>query len=246
MGYIYFKGTGGLEANINEAIRYFTLSAEQGHAIAQFILGTLYLFGNGVSLNFTESFKYFRSSADQGNDLALIYLGYSYRYGYGVPQDDAEAFKYYKLAADKRNNLGLWEVGRAYCEGRGVSLNFSEGIKYLKSSAEQGFYKAYRSLGEYLEKQNDFETAFYYYKLAADKGGDEKSHLKVGTFLLNEKGVKQNFEEAVKYIQVSADQKNYYALYWMGQCYLGGKGVPIDHTKAFQYFKEAADLIGKK
>jgi uncharacterized protein len=41
--------------------------ADQGDATAQYILGRMYLDGNGVSQNYAEAVKWFRLSADRGD-----------------------------------------------------------------------------------------------------------------------------------------------------------------------------------
>ena len=58
-----------------EAVRLFHLSAEQGNAEAQFILGTMYASGRGVPQDYKEAVKWYRLSAEQGHGICTIQLG---------------------------------------------------------------------------------------------------------------------------------------------------------------------------
>jgi len=56
--------------NYAEAIKWYRKAAEQGHAIAQKNLGTMYSKGKGVRQNYVRAHKWFSLAASQGNDLA--------------------------------------------------------------------------------------------------------------------------------------------------------------------------------
>jgi uncharacterized protein len=57
--------------------------ADQGDATAQYILGRMYLDGNGVSQNYAEAVKWFRLSADRGDADAQNSIGTMYEHGLG-------------------------------------------------------------------------------------------------------------------------------------------------------------------
>ena len=73
--------------------------AEQGDANAQFILGNMYLKGEGVAKKDAEAVKWYRLAADQGNADAQHNLGLKYAKGEGVPKNDVEAYFWWNLAA---------------------------------------------------------------------------------------------------------------------------------------------------
>ena len=54
-----------------EALRWFRLAAEQGHAAAQYNLGFMYRTGRGVPENPGEAIRWWRLAAEQGNAGAL-------------------------------------------------------------------------------------------------------------------------------------------------------------------------------
>ena len=75
------------------ALREWKPLAEQGHAVAQYNLGLMYRYGDGVSQNNKTATKWFRVAAEQGYADAQYSLGLTYRYGEGVPRDDTTAVK---------------------------------------------------------------------------------------------------------------------------------------------------------
>ena len=68
--------------------------AEAGDAVAQYYLGNMYDYGQGVRQDYAEAVKWYRLAADQGDASTQYNLGYMYRNGVGVPQDYAEALKW--------------------------------------------------------------------------------------------------------------------------------------------------------
>jgi len=95
--------------------------AEQGSAEAQFILGTMYLGGQGVSQNDAQTLAWYRKAADQGHAAALYFLGTMYAAGQSVPQDDAQAIIWYRKAAAQGHKAAQLELEWIYNHGRGIS-----------------------------------------------------------------------------------------------------------------------------
>ncbi|MBF0159905.1 MAG: SEL1-like repeat protein [Magnetococcales bacterium] len=89
----------GQQHNHREAIKWFRLAAEQGHAQAQNNLGNLYRKGHGTQTNYQEALEWYRRSAAQGYANAQNNLGNMYRIGEGVDQNHQEALYWYRLAA---------------------------------------------------------------------------------------------------------------------------------------------------
>ena len=73
--------------------------AEQGHPQAQFRLGCLYTFGQGVPQDYAMALRLYRLAADQGDADAQNNLGGMYAEGLGVPADPVEAYMWFELAA---------------------------------------------------------------------------------------------------------------------------------------------------
>lgn len=96
LGMMYAKGQ-GVKQNYPEAVRWFSLAAEQGHAGAQFQLGLSYVKGEGVPQDYNFAAKWYRLAADQGNNLAQVGLGMLYRDGLGVARDYVQAYMWFTV-----------------------------------------------------------------------------------------------------------------------------------------------------
>ncbi len=118
----------GLAAEVRgdygKAVRSYRLSADQGHARAQFNLGFMYDMGRGVPQDYTQAVKWYRLSADQGHAGAQGILGAMYDSGRGVPQDYAQALKWYRLAADQGGAIAQKNLGAMYAQGKGVPQDY--------------------------------------------------------------------------------------------------------------------------
>ncbi len=73
--------------------------AAEGDARAQFSLGLMYVFGQGVAEDFAEATKWFGRAADQGHASAQFNLGVMYAYGRGVPQEYVLAHMWFNLGS---------------------------------------------------------------------------------------------------------------------------------------------------
>ena len=94
--------------------------AEQGYAFAQYNLGIMYEYGNGVPKDYAEAVKWYRLSAEQGYAISQYSLGLMHINGYGVLKDKAEAVKWWRLSA---------EQGYAYAQGMlGIMYELGEGV----------------------------------------------------------------------------------------------------------------------
>ncbi len=99
LGTLYYHGL-GVEKNLVEAMKWFTLAAEKGNAKAQVSLGTMYLTGDGTSKNHKEAFRWLKLAAEQGDALGQAKLGLAYMKGKGVYQDRVLAHMWLSLAID--------------------------------------------------------------------------------------------------------------------------------------------------
>ena len=91
----YFKG------DYATAVRLLRQAADNGGAMAQYVLGDMYERGEGVPKDYATAAAWYRKAADQGLALAQYYLGDLYEEGKGVPQDYATAAAWYQKAADQ-------------------------------------------------------------------------------------------------------------------------------------------------
>ena len=74
--------------------------ADRGDANAQFTLGFMYDYGQGVRRNAIEAIWWYRKAAEQGSAVAQFTLGGIYESGRGAPKDLIAAYRWYSLAAE--------------------------------------------------------------------------------------------------------------------------------------------------
>ena len=91
--------------DIEKALSFLQLSADQGNQFAQYQLGKLYLGENeDIPRDIEKALSFLQLSADQGNQFALYQLGRLYFHGdEGIPKDMDKALFYLQTSADLGN-----------------------------------------------------------------------------------------------------------------------------------------------
>ena len=129
--------------------------AEQGYAFAQYNLGILYEYGNGVPKDYVEAVEWYRLSAEQGYAISQYSLGLMYSNGYGVLKDKAEAVKWWRLSA---------EQGYVYAQGMlGIMYELGEGVLKDDITAHMWYNIAsgngHKSAGDWRDGRAGFMSA---------------------------------------------------------------------------------------
>ena len=234
----------GSPENLTSSFPYLKLSADQGNADLQCVIGNMYFYGEGVPQDFEAALRYYMLSADQQHMDAQFSLGTMYYKGEGVPQDFEAALRYYKLSADQGNPHAQSNLGGMYYKGEGVLRNLEEGLRYYKLSADQGNSNAQFSLGLIYRYGDgvpqDLNEAFRYFKLLADQGRVDVQSIVAGMYLYGQ-GVSKDLKEAFRYYKLSADQGDAYAQYVLSEIYHKGEGTKADFEKAGYYLRLSAD-----
>jgi uncharacterized protein len=124
-GVDYLKGFAAYgSGDYATALREWKPLAEQGDAIAQYLVGVMYDEGQGVPQNYWTALKWYTLAAEQGNTVAQHKMGVMYDEGKGVPQDYKTAVKWYKLAAEQGNADAQGNLAVMYAFGRGVLKDY--------------------------------------------------------------------------------------------------------------------------
>ena len=93
----------GVTQDYKTTAKWYTLSAEQGYAKAQYNLGFMYDNGKGVAQDYKAAVKWYTAAAEQGAAGAQSNLGVMYEYGLGVIQSFVKAHAWYNIAASSGN-----------------------------------------------------------------------------------------------------------------------------------------------
>ena len=127
------------------ALRLWRPLANQGHVLAQVMLGAMYFWGQGVPQDYAEAASWSRKAADQGHVDAQGVLGVLYYAGQGVPQDYAEAASWSRKAADQGHALAQRNLGAHYYDGQGVPQDYLQAHKWFNLAAAGGNKDAAKS-----------------------------------------------------------------------------------------------------
>ena len=96
--------------------------AEQGDASAQYNLGKMYRFGQGVPQDYGKAVEWYRKAAEQDHAQAQFNLGVVYYFDRGVPQDYTKAAEWFRKAAEQGQVDAQFTLGLMYRNGQGCLL----------------------------------------------------------------------------------------------------------------------------
>jgi hypothetical protein len=118
-------------------IDWYKKAAEAENPEAQYVLGELYLKGDGLPRSFPAAAQMFRRAAEKGNLARAQYaLALLYQRGLGVPKSDVEAVLWWQKAADQNFMPAITWVGLSLLEGRGIQKDEEAARKMLERAAE--------------------------------------------------------------------------------------------------------------
>ena len=109
--------------------------AEAGNAVAQTVMGAMYLSGHGVVRDQARALDWFRRAADQGHIGAQFKLGELYATGEGITQSDVQAERWFERAASNGHPDAQYLLGQRHelsgDAGREAALDW-----YRKAAAQ--------------------------------------------------------------------------------------------------------------
>ncbi len=156
-----------------KAFNIFKISAKNGVAVAQCMVGLMLFNGVGVISNKVESAKWIKKAAHQGNTQAESMLGYQYMYGEGVRNNDGLAAMYLERAAKKNDALSQCRLAVLLYIGSGVKQDKGRAMKLWNLAAAAGNKEAREILDRMnstTEKYASLGGKAYCTKISEDDG----------------------------------------------------------------------------
>jgi TPR repeat protein len=141
------------------ALREFHQHAEEGDGIAQYNIGRMYFYGQGVPQDYTEALKWYKRAAERGDATALYSVARMYKAGMGVRQDYIEAMNWFRRAAELGHGDSQAHLGIMYYVGMRVSRNYIKALKWLNIAASLGVDMASRYGGIVAERMTRTQIA---------------------------------------------------------------------------------------
>jgi len=223
LGVMYEKGK-GVEKNLKKAKKWFQFAAEQGLAKAQYNLGLMYAKGKGVEKDYSKAIKWMTLAADQGNGKAQTNLGWMYETGKGVPRDTQKALSLYQLASDqglakaqeklnlllKKNKENLQERSNDLKEFVSLKEKHPEETKDLHTNSslhpELNEIQPEKSSKTATTSETALTTEQEQPNLISTKKAEAQIHFGLGMRFENGVGVPQDYNEAIRWYRLAADQ----------------------------------------
>lgn len=172
---------------------------------------------------------------------AVNNLGEMYRDGEGVEKDPDEALRLFKIAEEYENAYAFYNLALIE-EEKG---NDYKAHTYYVKAAAKGHVAAIYEEGLYYWNENNKARNYGAdnFKKAAEKG-HAWAYFNLGKCYYYGKGVKQSYQEAIKYFTLASDAGIGIAKEMLGYCYYFGTGVPEDRATAYKLFKEGYSIAG--
>jgi TPR repeat protein len=231
------------------------LSAEQGNANAQALLGRNYLYGWQTDKNQKEGEKWLMLATKQDDNAPRIWAqGVCYAEGINdFVKSPPKAFTCYQRASEIGYAPAQCSLAECYetqfgmdaDESVGMSVHrLAETIRLYRLAAKQGYAAAQCKLAAcYLfgkgVKKNKIE-AVKLFILAAEQGL-AAAQCNLGWCYDKGIGVNKSGKDAIKFYRLAAEQGNVYAQHNLGTCYKEGReGVMKDKREAINWYRLAA------
>lgn len=127
--------------------------SEGGDVTAQYYIGCMNFFGEGLAKDYRAGIKWYTAAAEHGHIHAAAMLGSLYNYGPNVPwhsevpTDLVAAVRWLRVAVKGDDPSGENTLATLYRNGRGVPKDLEEAARLYRLAAEQGDSDAQSSLG---------------------------------------------------------------------------------------------------
>lgn len=121
--------------NSKMAAEWYKKASEHGHTEAQFLLGKMYLEGDGVEKSPSDAVLWIRKSAENGYVGAEFKLAEMYRHGEVLRKDYNSALRWYRNSVENGDVRAIHAVGAIY-ESTG---DFNQAIAFYKKAAEKDY-----------------------------------------------------------------------------------------------------------
>ncbi|MFP6782643.1 MAG: tetratricopeptide repeat protein [Gammaproteobacteria bacterium] len=132
---------------VKEAVDWALKSADQGHGLAQTLVGGYSLAGFHVNQDANEALRWFKLAANQGAAVGELGLGRLYLIGLNDFQPDPEkALVPLTAAYEAGMEIAAYDLGIMFRDGTGVKKDLDKAREYLKFAADRGIQGAQKDL----------------------------------------------------------------------------------------------------
>ncbi len=238
LGIMYKSGI-GIKKDDQEALRWFSLSAEQNCMTAQYYLGSLFEEGRIVDKDMSQALFYYQEAARLGEIEAQLKVAALSE----ERQDIEKALIFYLTAATSGCAEAQYHVARLLLDnGNGTQNVEKEAFHWLMLAVNNGYLPALTKLGElFLDGRivkKDIKQGFDCLWAAA-KRSDPQAQFIIGCYYQEglEGALGINRKAAYEFYRLAAEQGNPLAQNNIGCLLERGWGIPPNLKKAALYYK---------
>ena len=130
LGLMYQDGD-GVAKNLDEAVRWYTKSADLDYKEAQYTLGALVFQRQIQTISYPQAVTYYEQAAKQGHVKSQLNLGMLYFRGDVIAQDLPAAVQWLSLAASNNNSEAQGYMAQLYQQGAGVQQDTVKAAMWL-------------------------------------------------------------------------------------------------------------------
>lgn len=230
----------------------YQLKVSKSEAYKEYLMGRMYLKGEGVEQSYFKAYQTFLLSAENGYAHANYYIGNQYYYGLGFEQNYNEAYSSYAKASARNDSYADYRIAKMHLKGEGVTPNIVTAEKYLLKSSDKVVLANYDLAKLYEDNSEIFnksETVIFSLYSKALKGllkqeqdiHDTFTETRIASMYLNGKGTEVNIENGIYWLEKLAEQGNPDAAYQLGYIYSSENYSVTDINKSNEYYKTALD-----
>lgn len=255
LGYYY---TQSVERDAEQARKWLSMAAENGHPWAAYNLGVMYQYGDGAIRDLKKAFARFHQSAGAGIPWGMCKVANAYYFGEGVEQNKDSAFYWARRGAEADDGQSMHMAAVMYYQGFGTKTDKEEAARWAYRSAKAGCADGMVMLASLLmEGETVEQDVFKAYEwivtadsLGAAHAGELKKRIEKSMereLLLRKYGLtlKKYMSlpdaEFLKVTEQMGNDGDAESAYVMASVYYGGhKGMKKDFKKARYWYHLAA------
>lgn len=217
VGSWYYYGQ-NVKTNYDQAMKWWSKSANQGNTYAIGNLGMCYQLGRGVIQDSTKAIEYYTTSIENGN---------------------TELLKQHIDLAEKGQVFSNTLLGMMYHEGKGVQKDYPKSVAYLERAGNLASMDAQRMLAVHYLNLRNAPNAIKWIKMGASNGEPTCLYF-LGKCMLEGNGVPMDKRKGVEWLERAVEKDHLNAINLLGNCYMQGDGVQQDPSKAVDYYRNAS------
>jgi TPR repeat protein len=115
--------------------------AEQGNVDAEYNLGMLFVFGQGVGQSYARAIDLLSRAAAQNDPRSQLELAMLYELGFGTAKDPDKALELIRKAAEQRYAPAEYEYAIEFISGPGVPLDWQQSFFWHRRACEDGYLR---------------------------------------------------------------------------------------------------------